>query len=185
MKKTLLYILGIPALCLLIFVILMMIKGRLQYEVNIIDLCSFFVTIILAIIVVYLTKPLEKKDFARDIISKDLLELCAVYEQNLQILKMLEKKEISLDNARSEVNMTFHRGDIIADMITKEVKESFPSFSLDIEKITTSYYKGITGGKLQFSDFQIDNSYQKEHETKLRNTITEIRLIIHRLIKEA
>lgn len=160
-------------------------RGIFSYSVNIVELYSCIATTILAVVVVYLTKSLEKKDIARDIITKDLLELCSTYESNVRILERLEKGELSLDIARSEINMTFHRGDIITDMISKELKESFPDFHDGIQNIATSYWKWLTGNDLHNSDFQIDKKFQKEHETHLRNTITQIRIVIHQLIKQS
>lgn len=186
MKTWAAYILiAIVCLSLLGTIVLMIVKGTLCYSVNVIELCSFLATIALAIVVVFLTKSLEKREIARDMIAKDLLELCSTYESNVQTLEKLEKGELNLDAARSEINMTFHRGDIITDMISEELKESFPNFNHDICNIATSYWKWLTGNDLQKSDFQINASFQKEHETKLRKTITDIRIVIHQLIKQS
>lgn len=187
MKKWDLYIVIVVIFCLVLlaFVILMVARGTLCYSVNIVELCSFIATTSLAIFVVYLTKSLEKKDTARDIITKDLLELCSTYESNVHILERLEKGELSLGIARREINMIFHRGDIITDMIHDELKESFPDFHDDIHNIVTPYWKWLTGGDLQTDTFQIDKNFQKDHETNLRNTIAKIRIVIHRLIKQS
>lgn len=186
MKKWASYIpIVVVCLSLLGFIVLMIIKGSLCYSINIVELCSFLATIAVAIVVVYLTKSLEKRDIARDMIAKDLLELCSTYESNVRILEKLENGELSLEAARSEINMTFHRGDIITDMISKELNESFPNFKHDILNIATPYWKWLTGNDLQKSDFRINASFQKEHETTLRKTITDIRLVIHQLIKQS
>jgi hypothetical protein len=186
MKVWGLYVL-IATVCLSLLgaIILMIIKGSLYYNINIVELCSFLATIALAIVVVYLTKSLEKRDIARDMIAKDLLELCSTYESNVYILEKLEKGELGLDAARSEINMTFHRGDVITDMIFEELKESFPHFNHDIRNIATPYWKWLTGNDLQKDNFQISVSFQKQHETNLRKTITDIRIIIHKLIKQS
>lgn len=178
-------LIAIVCLPLLSAIVLMIVKGTLCYSINVVELCSFLATIALAIVVVFLTKSLEKREIARDMIAKDLLELCSTYESNVHILEKLEKGKLDLDAARSEINMTFHRGDIITDMISKELQESFPNFNHNICNIATSYWKWLTGNDLQESNFQINASFQKEHETTLRKTITDIRIVIHQLIKQS
>ena len=120
-------LIAIVCLPLLGAIVLMIVKGTLCYSINVVELCSFLATIALAIVVVFLTKSLEKREIARDMIAKDLLELCSTYESNVHILEKLEKGKLDLDAARSEINMTFHRGDIITDMISKELLQVIPS----------------------------------------------------------
>lgn len=164
------------------------IKGYIDYNVNIIDALMLVVTTVLTIAVVYLGKFLNKKDVARDIISKDLIELCDVYCRNMLILERLSKGDISMEDAMTDIRMTFHRGDVIADMITEEIKESFPKFLKDeneIQNLTTSYWKWLTDGEMQEAGFRISPVFLKAHETKVRKTIANIKLLMHRLIKYA
>lgn len=114
------------------------------------------------------------------------MELCEVYSRNILIIEKLSKQEISIADANTDIRMTFHRGDVIAEMITKEINESFPDFLKDkseIQNLTTSYWKWLTDGDMQEADFQISQSFMKAHETEYRKTISNIKMIVHRLIK--
>ena len=82
-------LIAIVCLSLLGTIVLMIVKGTLCYSVNVVELCSFLATIALAIVVVFLTKSLEKREIVRDMIAKDLLELCSTYESNVHILEKL------------------------------------------------------------------------------------------------
>ncbi len=160
--------------------------GCLDYQINIIDTLMLVVTTALTIAVVYLGHSLNKKNTACDIITKDLMELCEVYSRNILIIEKLSKQEISIADANTDIRMTFHRGDVIAEMITKEINESFPDFLKDkseIQNLTTSYWKWLTDGDMQEADFQISQSFMKAHETEYRKTISNIKMIVHRLIK--
>ncbi len=188
MRELLKYTSGFVIGIVVILVILSFIKGWLNYEINIIDALMLVITTALTVAVVYLGNSLNKKDMARDIISKDLMELCDVYSRNMWILEQFNKGEISLNDAKADIRMTFHRGDVISDMIIEEIKESFPKFLEDekeIQNLATSYWKWLTDGDMQEADFIISQQFIKEHETRVRKTISEIRLVIHRLIKSA
>ena len=114
------------------------------------------------------------------------MELCEVYSRNILIIEKLNKQEISIADANTDIRMTFHRGDVIAEMITKEINESFPDFLKDkseIQNLTTSYWKWLTDGDMQEANFAISQSFIKAHETEYRKTISNIKMIIHRLIK--
>ena len=188
MKELLKYASGAAIGIVVTLVILSFIRGCINYEINIIDALMLIITTALTIAVVYLGNSLNKRNVARDIISKDLMELCDVYSRNMSILEQLSKGEISLDDARTDIRMTFHRGDVISDMILEEIKESFPKFLNDknsIQNLATSYWKWLTDGDMQEANFVISQQFLKEHETKVRKTISDIRLVIHRLTKSA
>ena len=146
-------------------------------------------TIVLSIVVIYLTKALNKKDIVRDLVVTDLKELSVLYEHNSEIFSKLQKGEIQLEVARKEVRMIFHKADLIIDCINKEIKESFPKFlektkGVNLLELTTTYYKWVTGG--EFFDekrFQVTTEFLKSHETSLYNTTSSIKLIIHKLVK--
>lgn len=168
--------------------VLSIIKGCLNYEINIIEALMLVITTILTVAVVYLGNSLNKKGTACDIISKDLIELCDVYCSNILILERLNKGTISIEDAMTDIRMTFHRGDVIADMITTEIRASFPKFLKDeneIQNLTTSYWKWLTDGEMQEANFKVSPNFLKAHETKVRNTIANIKLLMHRLIKYA
>ena len=188
MKELLKYASGFAIGTVVILAILSVIKGYIDYEINIIDALMLIITTALTVAVVYLGNSLNKKDVARDIISKDLMELCDVYCKNMSILEQLNKGEISLNDAKADIRMTFHRGDVISDMIIEEINESFPKFLKDkkeIQNLVTSYWKWLTYGDMQATGFVISQQFLREHETRVRKTISDIRLVIHRLIKSA
>ena len=83
----------------------------------------------------------------------------------MSILEQLSKGEISLDDAKTDIRMTFHRGDVISDMILEEIKESFPKFLNDknsIQNLATSYWKWLTDGDMQEANFVISQQFLKE-----------------------
>ena len=175
MKELLKYASGVAIGIVVTLVILSFIKGCINYEINIIDTLMLIITTALTIAVVYLGNSLNKRDVARDIISKDLMELCDVYSRNMSILEQLSKGEISLDDAKTDIRMTFHRGDVISDMILEEIKESFPKFMDDknaIQNLATSYWKWLTDGDMQEANFVISQQFLKEHEN-IREAIKE------------
>ena len=85
MKELLKYASGVAIGIVVTLVILSFIKGCINYEINIIDTLMLIITTALTIAVVYLGNSLNKRDVARDIISKDLMELCDVYSRNMSI----------------------------------------------------------------------------------------------------
>ncbi len=158
------------------------------YQINIIDLLMLIATIFLAVAVVYLTRSLEKKDTARDLVTKDLLELCDTLNSNQGILSELSKHNMTLDDAKAEIRMVFHRSDLLTDMVNNEIKESFPKFlttDKEIENITTPYWKWLTDGDMQEANFAISQQFMRAHETQLKQTVAKIRLVIHRLVKHS
>lgn len=64
---------------------------------------------------------------------------------------------------------------------------SFPKFkkqnSVNFVELTAKYYKWLTDGALMKKRFQVDLDFQKAHETILRNTLTTIKLVTHKLVK--
>lgn len=188
MRALLKYAIGIVIGIIITLIVLSIIKGCLCYEINIIDALMLVVTTVLTVAVVYWGNSLNKRDTSRDIISKDLMELCDVYSRNMSILEQLNKGEISIEEARADIRMTFHRGDVISDMIVEEIKVSFPKFlkeEKEIQNLATSYWKWLTDGDMQEGNFKISQQFLREHETKVRKTISDIRNLIHRLIKSA
>lgn len=182
------YVVGFAIGIVTAIFILSIIKGRIDYQVNIIDVLMIVVTTALTVAVVYLGNSLNKKDVARDLISKDLMELCDVYSKNMFILEQLGKAKISLEEAKTDIRMTFHRGDMIADMIVQEINASFPKFlnnEHEIENLATTYWKWLTDGDMQAANFVISPQFLKAHETEVRKTIISIRLVVHRLIQSA
>lgn len=175
--------------CFVSAIVILLIQGIWNFNVNIVDLLMLIATIVLSITVIYLTKALNKKDIVRDLVVTDLKELSVLYEHNSEIFSKLQKGEIQLEVARKEVRMIFHKADLIIDCINKEIKESFPKFlektkGVNLIELTTTYYKWVTGG--EFFDekkFQITTEFLKSHETSLYNTTSSIKLIIHKLIK--
>ena len=187
--KYLTNILSFLAGCIVFSFVILFVKGLWDFHVNIVDLLMLVVTIVLSIAVIYLTKSLNKKDIVRDLVVADLKELSELYEQNSQIFTKLQQGEILLEFARKEVLMVFHKADLIIDCINREIKESFPKFSkkeddVDLVKLTTKYYKWVTGGEfIEEKKFVVTTEFLKKHETSLYNTTSSIKLIIHKLIK--
>lgn len=187
--KYLIGLFGFLSGCFVSAMVILLIQGIWDFNVNIVDLLMLVATIVLSIAVIYLTKALNKKDIVRDLVVTDLKELSVLYEHNSEIFSKLQKGEIQLEAARKEVRMIFHKADLIIDCINKEIKESFPKFlekikGVNLLELTTTYYKWVTGG--EFFDekkFQVTTEFLKSHETSLYNTTSSIKLIIHKLIK--
>ena len=168
MRNAIKYAYGFAVGIVTTLIVLSIIKGFINYEINIIDALMLVITASLTIAVVYLGNSLNKKGTACDIISKDLIELCDVYCRNILILEQLNKGTISIEDAMTDIRMTFHRGDVIADMITTEIKESFPRFLKDeneIQNLTTSYWKWLTDGEMQEADFKVSPNFLKDKST--------------------
>lgn len=164
------------------------IRGYMCYQINIIDLLMLIATVFLAVAVVYLTRSLEKKDTARDLVTADLLELCDTLNCNQNTLNKLSNQQISLNDAKAEIRMVFHRGDLLTDMVNSEIKESFPKFlktDKELENTITPYWKWLTDGDMQEANFAISPQFIRAHETQLRKTVANIRLMIHRLVKHS
>ena len=183
--KYLIGLFGFLSGCFVSAMVILLIQGIWDFNVNIVDLLMLVATIVLSIAV----KALNKKDIVRDLVVTDLKELSVLYEHNSEIFSKLQKGEIQLEAARKEVRMIFHKADLIIDCINKEIKESFPKFlekikGVNLLELTTMYYKWVTGG--EFFDekkFQVTTEFLKSHETSLYNTTSSIKLIIHKLIK--
>lgn len=168
--------------------VMLALNGYFNYEINIIDLLMLIATVALSIIVLYLTKRLEKKDIIRDITISDLNELCSLYNKNSESFKDFESKKISLEQLQKDINMTFFKADLMIDRINLEFKESFTRLITKypdsrLEFITRPYWKWVTDGELMKKDFKFTPTYMKGHETKLSNVITQIKLVIHQLVK--
>lgn len=182
------YVISFVAGVVLTIICFLFIEGIWDFKINLIDLLMLIATIVLSVFVLLLTKTLEKKDIVRDIIVKDLTELCKIYANNSNILNSLKKNK-KIEVARANINMNFHKADLLIDCIKSEIKESFPNFSKTIGdgklvSITDPYYKWLTGGDLmENSKFEVSSSFMKEHETYLNNTISSIKLLIHQLVK--
>lgn len=188
MRKTPLSILSIIIGVALGIGILALIKGYICYQINIIDLLMLIATIFLAVAVVYLTRSLEKKDTARELVTADLLELCETLNSNQKTLNKLSSQQINIDEAKTEIRMSFHRGDLLTDMVNSEIKESFPKFlksEHELANLITPYWKWLTDGDMQEANFTINAQFIRAHETHLRQTIAKIRLMIHRLVKNS
>ena len=187
--KYLINILCFLAGCCVSALVILIVKGVWDFSVNIIDMLMLIATIVLSVVVIFLTKALNKKDIVRDLVVADLKDLSELYEQNSNILKKLQQGQIELEEARKEVLMVYHKADLIIDCINKEMAESFPKFSqnaadVDLVKLTTKYYKWVTGGDfIEEKKFVVTTAFLKEHETSLYNTTSSIKLIIHKLIK--
>lgn len=169
--------------------IFLFIPCQWDYEINIIDFLTLIATIALSVAVVYLTKSLDKKDIVRDMLIKDFNELFDIYSTNSDTIKKLNAGEIDINTAREEVKMTFHKGDLVIDCIRQEITESFPKFkkynNVNFVELTSKYYKWLTDGDFMKTDFQVTLDFQKSHETILRNTLTTMKIVCHKLIKSA
>lgn len=191
MKKEYVYgLIGILIGAVCTALIILFAKGQWDFSINIIDLLMLMATVMLSITVVYLSKSLDKKDVIRDVVVKDIEHLCDIYLANSEVISKLQKQELSLDEAKSEVNMIFHKGDLVIDMICSEFQKSFPKFHKEkkdaLMNITTSYYKWLTGGDLMNDKaFTVSLNFQREHETQLLNTIKAIRLIQFEFVDKA
>ena len=189
MKEWIKYILAFIGGMVLVLISLLFVKGLWDFKINIVDMLMLIVTIALSIGVLYLSKAINKKDIVRDLIVTDLEKLIELYEQNSVLFDEIQDKTIEIDTARKEVRLIFHKADLIIDCINKELGESFPLFlkkvnDADLLKITTTYYKWVTGGELfEKQDFQITTDFLKKHETSLYNTISSIKLIVHKLVR--
>lgn len=108
---------------------------------------------------------------------------------NLYSLDFKIPDNITLESARKEILMVFHKADLIIDCINNEIKESFPKFlenskDTNLVDLTTKYYKWVTGGDFfEEKMFAVTTEFIKNHETILYNTTSSIKLITHKLIK--
>lgn len=78
MKELLKYASGAAIGIVVTLVILSFIRGCINYEINIIDALMLIITTALTIAVVYLGNSLNKRNVARDIISKDFYVILQV-----------------------------------------------------------------------------------------------------------
>ena len=164
-------------------------KWQWDYEVNIISLLSVFVTAILAIIVLYLSKKIEKKDIIRDLIVSDIKDLCKLFSSSSEILNKFEQKNTDLITMQKEIRLMFHRAELIIDRVNKELEESFTMYYKSnkdlILVITSPYYKWLTGEQLYCDNFTMTEGFMKEHETRLYKVISDLRVSIHKFVKSA
>lgn len=187
MKQAIIYILillcGIAIGCL----VPLFISWEWDFQINIVEFVSALSTIILSIVVVFLTKSLDKKDVIRDYIVRDFDELCSLYQTNSDIIAKMTVEGADMIALKDEIRMVFHKGDLVIDCIKQEINESFPKFKnsndVNLVEITTPYYKWLTDESMMKKDFRVDIDFQKMHETKLRNTISNLRIVTHKLVK--
>ena len=164
-------------------------NGVWIFNVNIIDFVNLIATISISIVVLYMARAINKKDIVRDLVVKELASLASLYEQILDVFKKLKSDDITLNEARQEIRMIFHKGDLIIDIIRKELNESFPKFNkkaseTNLIEITTPYYKWVTDDDfMNRANFKISADFLKKHETILANTNSSIKMVIHKLIK--
>lgn len=182
------YITIIGAFIILFIVVLYgVFNNTWDFSINIIDFLMLITTIIISIVVLYLTKALNNKDVVRSMIIDDIKELIGLFEQNSRIFLEFRNGQISLDETKDKIRLIFHKSDLIIDCIKKELKESFPGFfkktGTDFTEITTTYYKWVTGGKLFDNNFNIDSDFIAGHENSLHNTISSLKLVIHKFVR--
>lgn len=175
---------GVTLLLLLFF------KGHMDYNVNIINFLSFISTCTLAVFVCFLTKSFNKKDEIRQMVINELKELYHLFETTPQIFLQFERGDIDIEKTHEMVNLVFHKSDLIIDRINKELKISFPKlynkYNEDfLCQITNKYYRWLTGDTLFKKDFTVTEQFKKENETNMYNTVSDIILIIHKLLKES
>lgn len=187
--KILYGVLGLLVGITLTALVILFVHWQWDFSMNIIDLLTLIATIALSIAIVYLTKILDHKDLIRNMLIEDFDELCNVYRSNSEIIQRLNSGEIDIETAREEIKMTFHKGDLLIDCLRKEINESFPNFKksndVNLIELTSKYYKWLTDGDLMKNNFQVTLEFQKGHETILRNTLTTIKLVSHKLVKSA
>lgn len=161
--------------------------GIWDFTINIIDLLMLVSTVALSILVIFLAKRLEKKDIVRDIIIKELDELCDTINLHSSYLSALKDKKATIEETQSKVKMAFFNLDLLIDRINKQLEVSFSRFFKNnpslLQNVTTPYYKWLTGGKLMEKDFMIDDSFIRDNNTELNKTISDIKLVIHQIIR--
>lgn len=164
-------------------------QWKWDFNLNIIDFLTLIATIALSVAIVYLTKMLDHKDLIRNMLVEDFMELCNIYRVNSEIIQRLNIGEIDIETAREEIKMTFHKGDLLIDCLREEIIETFPHFKksndVNLVELTSKYYKWLTDGELMKNNFQVTLEFQKAHETMLRNTLTKIKLVSHKLVKSS
>lgn len=169
-------------------IVILFVNAQWDFSLNILDLLMLFITGGLSVVIVYLTKSLDKKTIISDFIVDDFNELCKLYHSNSEIISKLGKNDIDLKMARDEIRMVFHQADLVIDCIRKEVNESMPSFQKynndNLVEMTSNYYKWLTDGDIMNDPtFQISVNFQKEHETKVRQTLTALKIFMHKIVK--
>jgi len=160
-----------------------------NFSVNIIDLLMLITTIVLSFYVIYLTKRLEKNDIVRDLVIRDIDELCKIYQQNTTYLKELdEDNEKKREDIRRRINLVNHHADLQIDKINDELHIYFPQFFNEIGDngimlLTLDYTEWLTGGELMDKDFIATTNFLKEHDTKLFEMTSQINQLILNLLK--
>ena len=167
--------------------VILCVHWQSDYSINIVDFLTLIATMALSVAIVYLTKMLDHKDIVRHMLIADFDELCNIYRTNSDVIQKLNSKDITIDAAREEIKMTFHKGDLLIDCLRQEISESFPDFkknnTVNLIELTSMYYKWLTDGEFMTKGFQVSSEFQKAHETKLRHTLTTIKLVSHKLAK--
>lgn len=180
------YVIGALVGGLAVSLLFLLCNWEWNFSLNVVDFAMLLATIILSIVVVFLTKRLENKDIIRNIIIEDLNILCDLYQQNSGILTLLSDEKIAIESARDKINMQFFKADLQIDRINKELAASFASYyknnKMQLEQITSSYFKWLTGGSFMESRFSISSSFIKEHEIQLNNTVSDIKVVVHKLV---
>ncbi len=164
--------------------------GYFNFQINVIDLLMLIATIVLSILVLYLSKRLNNNDIIRDITISDLNDLCDIYQNNSELFTKFDIQSLSQEQLQKEINMNFCKADLLIDRINSEFKESFPKMLNEqsesrLVTITTPYWKWVTDGELMESNFKVTPRYIKGHETQLSKVVGGLKLIIHQLVKIA
>lgn len=163
--------------------------GCCDFTINVIDMLMLLATIALSITALYLSKRFENNDIIKDITISDLKDLCNIYKNNSTLLNSFNTKD--QESLTKEIIFNFNKADSLIDQINSQFKESFPKMlnkeetTSHLEKITSPYWKWLTGGELMNDNFNITPKYIKEHESNLNKVIGELKIIIHRLVKIA
>lgn len=160
------------------------------FDVNFAQIFSLLVTLFLAFYIPsVISKKINNKNILRDLIIKDLELLEANYQRNIEVLKLLKDKEISISEAQNKISFIFHEGDLYIDRIQQQLKMSFFPFSKKEKKslrsMTNEYFTWLTGGDLFTDSFNIDSKFIQIHQTLLSKNNCAIRLFLHRLCSQA
>lgn len=153
-------------------------------QVNLVEVANLIMTLILAIsIPIYIQGKIDNNKVVKDLIVKDIMGLIDNYCDNAEILMQLQQQQITLLDTQEKVRLVLHRGDLIVDGITAQLRGiGISKDKILITEITAPYYKYLTNGNLYENSFTIDKDFIQAHEVELRKVATELKKIIQQLI---
>lgn len=153
-------------------------------QVNLVEAIDLVVTLILAVsIPIYIQTQVDNKKVIKELIVKDIEALIRTYCDNTAILTQLKQGTITLETSQEKVRSVFHRGDLIVDGITEQLKGmGISKDEILITAITEPYYKYLTDGNLYEASFVIDKGFIHAHEIQLRKMTTKLKMVVQMII---